>query len=64
MVADSHAFHAWVEVEGHAIDFMAPLFTDAAQEEGLARVPRRMFQRPLAEMKGLDEISQPGDFMR
>jgi hypothetical protein len=63
LAADGDAFHAWVEVDGYAIDFMAPLFTDVAQEEGWPRVPRRMFQRPLVTMKALDEITEPGDFM-
>lgn len=52
-----------MEVDGYAVDFMAPLFADVAQEEGMAQVPRRMFQKPLASMKGLDEIDAPGDFM-
>jgi hypothetical protein len=63
LVADGDAFHAWVEVDGYAIDFMAPLFADVAREEGLPKAPRRMFQKPLAAMKALDELEKPGDFM-
>jgi len=63
LVADGDSYHAWVEVDGFAVDFMAPLFADIAREEGMPRVPRRMFQKPLAAMKGLDEIASPGDFM-
>lgn len=63
LVADGDAYHAWVEVDGFAIDFMAPLFADVAREEGMPRAPRRMFQKSLAAMKGLDEVSAPGDFM-
>lgn len=62
VVGDADAYHAWVEVDGYAIDFMAPLFADVVQEEGLPRVPRRMFQKPLSEMKTLDGLSAPGDF--
>lgn len=62
LVAGADGYHAWIEVDGFAIDFMAPLFTDVALEEGLPRVPRRMFQKPLAAMKALDELDRPGDF--
>jgi hypothetical protein len=64
LVADVRSFHAWVEVEGYAIDFTAPLFDDVAREEGMAAVPRRMFQKPLAATKDdLHAIAEPGDFL-
>ncbi|WP_137133023.1 DUF2026 family protein [Rhizobium sp. FY34] len=53
-------FHCWVEVEGWAVDFMAPAFADSAQHLAL---PSRMFQRPLGAMAGsVNEITRSGDF--
>lgn len=63
LVADGDAFHAWIQLEGWAIDFMAPLFTDIAKEEGRSAIPRKAFMRRLSEMKDLHELSRPGDFM-
>ncbi|KQQ61328.1 hypothetical protein ASF69_02685 [Rhizobium sp. Leaf311] len=53
-------FHCWVEADGWAIDFMAPVFSQAARE---LAVPSKMFQRPLASMApSLNELKQSGDF--
>lgn len=51
LIATPEAFHCWVECDGYAIDFMAPIFSEnlAATEKQHA-IPRRMFQRRIAEM--------------
>ena len=49
--SSAKAFHCWVECEGVALDFMAPLFRESLRTYGYdVPVPRRMFQRPLREM--------------
>lgn len=49
LVSSQDAFHAWVECDGYAIDFMAPLFVDSMASRGVIRkIPRKMFQKPLA----------------
>jgi Protein of unknown function (DUF2026) len=51
LVPSGNAFHCWVECEGYAIDFMAPVFRENLQAAGiLSPIARKMFQRPLAEM--------------
>ncbi|MGZ9724004.1 DUF2026 family protein [Rhizobium miluonense] len=53
-------FHCWVEADGWAIDFMAPAFSEAARELGIAP---KMFQRPLAAMApSINDLSSSGDF--
>lgn len=50
-VADSKAFHAWIECDGWLIDFMAPIMGVAAKEDGAGfTVPRRMLQKRLEEV--------------
>jgi hypothetical protein len=63
--AESDAFHAWVECEGYAIDFMAPVFTDAKKSQGQpGAYPRKMFQRRIdsAVQDGLPAASAFGSF--
>ncbi len=53
-------FHCWVEVNGWAIDFMAPAFSQSAP--GLI-AHSKMFQRPLSSMaQSINELHQSGDF--
>ena len=51
LVSSAEAFHCWVQCDGYAIDFMAPIFRENLQAAGISSpVTRKMFQRPLAEM--------------
>lgn len=51
LIATPEAFHCWIECNGYAIDFMAPVFRENLQAAGFPHaIPRKMFQRPLAEM--------------
>lgn len=53
-------FHCWVEVNGWAIDFMAPTFSESAKE---LSIPAKMFQRPIAEMAtSINNFERSGDF--
>ena len=70
-VADGHfvakpdAFHAWVECDGYAIDFMAPIFADVKKSQGQpGAYPRKMFQRRIdsAVQDGLPVVSAFGSF--
>ena len=62
--SDEMAFHAWVECEGYLIDFMAPMFPEAARDAGgAAKLSRRMFQKPLAlDAPAVDHLARVGDF--
>ena len=57
-------FHAWVQCEGYAIDFMAPDFRELLAAAGHPLpVPRRMFQKDLARMAASSTaLAAPGDF--
>lgn len=51
LTASPEGFHCWIECDGFAIDFMAPIFRENLRSSGLVLpVPRRMFQRPLDAM--------------
>ncbi|MBO0143157.1 DUF2026 family protein [Agrobacterium sp. Ap1] len=53
-------FHCWVEVDGWAIDFMAPAFSESAKE---LSVSSRMFQRPMSDVAiSINQIEKSGDF--
>ena len=58
------AFHAWVQCEGYAIDFMAPIFPETCESSGHPfTAPRKMFQRRLDEMAPSHEhLEKEGDF--
>lgn len=64
LVATPDAFHCWVECDGYAIDFMAPIFRENLNGAGIMEaIPRRMFQRPLAEMAvSSHELTADGAF--
>jgi len=57
-------FHCWVQCEGYAIDFMAPIFQESLAHGGHRHVvPRKMFQRALsAQAPHVDELRREGDF--
>lgn len=59
-----NAFHAWVECDGFAIDFMAPIFQESVRADGHnLTVPRRMFQKPVtAAATEMPDPGQPGAF--
>jgi hypothetical protein len=58
------AFHAWVQCDGYAIDFMAPVFQELLAAAGHALpVPRHMFQKDLGRMSAtVSALQAPGDF--
>lgn len=60
------AFHAWIECNGVVIDLLAPLFREnllALKPDSKLQLPRKMFQRPLAQMACSPfELTQEGDF--
>lgn len=52
LISKLEAFHCWVECDGYAIDFMAPIFHESMRSSGCqSRIPRRMFQKRLELMK-------------
>ena len=57
-------FHCWVECDGWAIDFMAPLFSEIAKQRGASSLPSpKMFQKPMEKMEGdLASLRGAGDF--
>jgi len=64
LIATPDAFHCWIECDGYAFDFMAPVFRENLQAAGIPHaIARRMFQRPLAEMASLSaELTCEGAF--
>jgi hypothetical protein len=65
LIATPEAFHCWIECEGFAIDFMAPIFQENLHTMGItdAIVPRRIFQKPLSVMSPtLPQEFREGDF--
>ncbi|AXX96508.1 DUF2026 family protein [Profundibacter amoris] len=54
-------FHCWIEVDGWAIDFMAPEFSKF--DTGNFDVPTKMFQKRLGDMaSNINDMAAPGDF--
>jgi hypothetical protein len=50
LVSAPDAFHCWIQCNGYAIDFMAPVFPETLKAAGVsARIARNMFQRPIAD---------------
>lgn len=49
-ISDPRHYHAWVEVDGFAIDFMSPMFPDVVRELGGPASPRLAFQMPIEAM--------------
>ena len=51
LICADDGFHCWVQCDGIAIDFMAPLFQESLRDAGFeCLVQRRMFQRALRDM--------------
>lgn len=48
LTGNRESFHCWVEVDGWAIDFMAPAFASLHKEQ--PPIPAKMFQKPLGGM--------------
>jgi hypothetical protein len=64
ITSDKDGFHMWVQTKTHVVDFMAPIFNEGVNADGIrAVIPRRMFQRPLSsEAESADALTRPGDF--
>lgn len=62
--SDRNSFHAWIELQDWAIDFMAPVFPENAAARGISlHVPRLRFQRSIASMvQELKDLEQSGSF--
>jgi len=55
------AFHSWIEVDGWALDFMAPAFSQLKNRR--SSIPPKMLQKRLETMSSSPfELSRPGDF--
>lgn len=66
IASHNEAFHAWIECNGMVIDLMAPIFRENLLKkipDSKLRLPRKMFQRPKAEMANSPfELVREGDF--
>lgn len=64
LIATPEAFHCWVQCDGYAIDFMAPVFYENLRAAGISHaISRKMFQRRLAEMASSSaELTREGTF--
>jgi hypothetical protein len=65
LICSPEAFHCWVECDGFAIDFMAPIFQESMRSSGHNTVvPRRMFQSRLEHMApALGDFTHEGAFI-
>ena len=65
LICATDAFHCWVDCDGFAIDFMAPIFQESFRASGHnATIARRMFQRRLTLMApNLEELTHEGAFL-
>lgn len=63
-LSSADGFHCWAFCDGHIIDFMAPLFRESLQGNGVAgSCSRKMFQKSLPSMADSPLLMQaPGDF--
>jgi len=64
ILATKKAFHAWVEVGGWLIDFMAPEFPDVMKAKGVTSfIPSKMWQMELNKASSdIDSMKNAGDF--
>ena len=66
VASHNKAFHAWIECNGIVIDLMAPIFRENLLKKipnSKLRLPRKMFQRPKAEMANSPfQLVREGDF--
>ncbi|MDT4288865.1 DUF2026 family protein [Methylomonas sp. MO1] len=60
--ATAKGFHCWIEVDGVAVDFQAPLFKDfAAKQQPPISLPRKMMQKRLDQAgASIDEMTVSG----
>jgi hypothetical protein len=57
-------FHCWIQCNGFAIDFMAPMFPESMPDSTQVAVPRRIFKKPLSSMsQSHEELIRAGDFI-
>lgn len=58
---EKEAFHSWIEVDGWALDFMTPAFSQLNNSR--SSIPPKMFQKPLEKMSPSPfELAEPGSF--
>lgn len=64
IVSESDGFHMWVQTPTHIIDFMAPIFREAAGTLlGGTVVPRKMLQRQIStQATSPNRVKTTGDF--
>jgi hypothetical protein len=64
VLSSTKGFHCWAFCEGYIIDFMAPLFRESLQANGVAgNCSRKMFQKSLPSMADSPLLMRaPGDF--
>ncbi|UQY83676.1 DUF2026 family protein [Ralstonia pseudosolanacearum] len=67
-IATPDHFHCWVECDEWVIDFSAPTYglglelSSAAKDVALPPTPRKMFQKPVAQVGGrFDQLTRVGD---
>lgn len=65
LTSSRHGFHAWIEVESHVVDFMAPFFPEVVEAAGSSTsCERRMLQKAVLDAKqSLQDLTHPGDFL-
>lgn len=65
LLSSTDKFHAWVEVEGWLLDFMAPEFPNILKKSNPTyQVPRKMMQKPMSSMaENGDDMKKAGDFL-
>ncbi|WP_447773998.1 DUF2026 family protein [Variovorax boronicumulans] len=60
VVSSDNGFHCWIEVDGWAIDFQAPLFRDLIASTGRTNLPQRiMVQKQIAQ-----SVATPADLRK
>lgn len=64
VTCSNETFHCWIEVDGFAIDLMAPIFREALASYGHHEpIPRKMFQKPISAMSDWPHtMVKEGDF--
>ncbi len=62
--SSSEAFHCWVQANGYAIDFSAPVYGESLTAAGSSlRIERRMFRKAMNRMAtSHDSLAREGDF--
>ncbi len=62
-LSSNSGFHCWTICNGFALDFIAPIFREAAPGDQFSDLPRRMFQKSLSAMSDSpEEFTQDGQF--